>query len=302
MRKIKEREPSKELKILRLLNPRMQLSDPQYYANLEKGYAGELQMDAWLESGLSNDCLVVNDLLLEHKRKVFQIDSLLIFQEKIHVFDSKNFEGDFYVDANTWSSLAGGEINNPLYQMERAKSLLRQLLQRRLGINLPIESFLIFINPEFTLYNAQLKLPAVFHSQLNPFMNKLNNIDSKLNRGDEKLAEQLVALHSDEPPNIERPAYNYEQLKKGVVCPECGSFMVEKGRIWLCSECGCGENAQAAIIRSVEEFKRLFPDRKITSNIILEWCAVEGDHKKVIRALANRFKRVGHGVSSYYVE
>ncbi|SDI91677.1 nuclease-related domain-containing protein [Natribacillus halophilus] len=302
MRKIKEREPSAELKILRLLHPRMQLPDRQYYLHLEKGYAGELQMDAWIEQGLVNDCLVVNDLLLEHKRKVFQIDSLLIFQEMIHVFDSKNFEGDFYVDANTWSSLAGREINNPLYQMERAKSLLRQLLQRRLGINLPIESFLIFINPEFTLYNAQPKLPAVFHSQLKPFMKKLNNIDSKLNRGDEKLAEQLVALHSDEPPNIEKPKYSFEQLKKGVVCGDCGSFMLEKGRSWVCGGCGHKENAQAAIIRSAEAFKLLFPDRKITSNTICEWCAVEGDRKKVVRALTNHFKRVGDGPASYYAD
>ncbi|WP_160112595.1 nuclease-related domain-containing protein [Salicibibacter kimchii] len=301
MKKIKEREPSTELKVLRLLNPIMKLSDYQHYLNLEKGYIGELKLDEWLD-GLLNNCLVVNDLLLEHKGKIFQIDSLVIFQSIIYVFDSKYHEDDFYLDANKWKTLAGKEITNPQPQMERADSLLSQLLQQRLNVNIPIESFLVFTHPEFYLYNDPPTLPAIFPNQFHRFMKKMNSMTSKLNRSHESLAEQLVALHLNESPHTRLPEYDYEQLKKGVVCGECASFMIERGRVWVCAGCGCKEYAQIAIIRSVEEFKLLFPDRKITSATIREWCAVKGDRKKIIRTLNNYFKRIGQGPASYYID
>ncbi|WP_160141810.1 NERD domain-containing protein [Salicibibacter halophilus] len=301
MEKIKEREPSAELKILRLLNPRMNLQDYQHYLNLEKGFAGELQLDIWLE-GLTNDCLVVNDLLLEHKGKAFQIDSFVVFQSIIYVFDSKYHEGDFYLDTNKWKTLAGKEINSPQPQMERAESLLRQLLQQRLNIDIPIESLLVFTHPEFYLYNAPPTLPAIFYNQLHRFMKKMNSMASKLNRSHESLAEQLIAQHLNKFPHTRLPEYDYEQLKKGVVCGKCTSFMVEGGRVWVCGECGYKENAQTAIIRSVEEFQLLFPDRKITSATIREWCAVNGDRKKITRTLSNYFKRMGKGPASYYID
>ncbi|QQK77441.1 NERD domain-containing protein [Salicibibacter cibarius] len=269
--------------------------------NLEKGYAGELKLDVWLE-GLTNDCLVVNDLLLKHKGKLFQIDSLAIFQSIIYLFDSKYHKGDFYLDGNKWNTIAADEITSPLPQLERCESLSRQLLRQRLNTNLSIDPFLVFTHPEFTLYHASPELPAIFPTQLNSFMKKMNNMHSKLNRGHEKLAEQLVALHLNDSPNTEWPAYDFGQLKKGVVCSECSSFMIEKGRIWICAACGQTENSQAAILRSIKEFKILFPKKKITSNTIIEWCAVEGDRKKVYRTLTNYFKKVGSRSASYYID
>ncbi|WP_160141695.1 nuclease-related domain-containing protein [Salicibibacter halophilus] len=269
--------------------------------NLEKGYAGELKLDVWLE-GLRNDCLVVNDLLLTHKGKVFQIDSLVIFQSMIYLFDSKYHKGNFYLDGNKWNTLADDEINSPLPQMERCESLLRQLLRQCLNTNLPIEAFLVFTHPEFTLYHASPKLPAIFPTQLHSFMKKMNKLDSKLNRSHEKLAEQLVAQHLNKSPNTQWPEYDFGHLKKGVVCSKCSSFMIERGRIWMCAACGQTENAQAAILRSIQEFKILFPKEKITSNKMRKWCAVEGDRKKVYRTLTNHFKKVGSRSASYYID
>ncbi|SDI80624.1 nuclease-related domain-containing protein [Natribacillus halophilus] len=301
MKTVKEREPSLELKVLRLLNPRMNLPDDQYYMNLEKGYAGELKLDVWLE-GLRNDCLVVNDLLLKHKGKIFQIDSLVIFQRMIHLFDSKYHKGDFYLDDNKWKTIVADEITSPLPQLERCESLLSQLLRQRLNMNLPIEAYLVFTHPEFTLYHASPELPAIFPTQFNSFMKKMNNLGSKLDRSHEKLAEQLVALHLHESPNTQWPEYDFGQLKKGVVCSECSSFMIEKGRIWICAACGQKENSQSAILRSIREFKILFPRERITTPTIIEWCKVEGDRKKVYRTLTKHFKKVGSKSASYYID
>ena len=78
-------EPA-ELKILRCLNARMNLSakEKQHYLNLEKGYEGELIFEKWLKN-LAGEWLVLNDLLLEYNNTVFQIDTLLISQKTIYL-------------------------------------------------------------------------------------------------------------------------------------------------------------------------------------------------------------------------
>ncbi|AXF56352.1 nuclease-related domain-containing protein [Salicibibacter kimchii] len=77
---------------------------------------------------LSVDYLVINDLLLEQNRNLFQIDTLVIFQEKVYILDAKHSAGDFYIDDDNWRTLSGAEI--PELQMKRRTILLRKLLQQ----------------------------------------------------------------------------------------------------------------------------------------------------------------------------
>ncbi|QQK78945.1 NERD domain-containing protein [Salicibibacter cibi] len=298
---IKSREEPPELKVFRLLKPRKELVDQQYYLNLEKGFAGERRMDAWLEEGLSAECLVLNDLLLEHNRKLFQIDTLLIFQEKMHLFDSKNNEGDLCIKSDNWYTLPGTEVTNPLPQLRRAESLLRQLLQHH-RMSFPIESTLIFPNPQFMLYNAPPQLPAAFPPQLQRFMKKLNHTPSKLLHKHEILAEKLLSLHLPVSPNARFPEYDYDQLKKGVVCVRCAAIMSHQGKTFYCDHCAYVEKVETGVIRNVEEYKFLFPERKVTNQAMYEWCGMQGDRKTVIRVLTKHFKLVRNGRYSYYID
>jgi hypothetical protein len=62
---LKPRQVSDELKLMRILNARMELEekDKQNYLNLEKGYKGELIFDTLMEN-LIQERLILNDLLL----------------------------------------------------------------------------------------------------------------------------------------------------------------------------------------------------------------------------------------------
>ncbi|MBU8879992.1 NERD domain-containing protein [Bacillus sp. FJAT-29790] len=297
---IKPRFEPVELKILRCLNTRMDLSvkEKQYYINLEKGYEGERIFDDLLKN-LSNEWIILNDLLFESNHTIFQIDSLLISPKTIYLFEVKNYEGDFYINAEKWYTLSGNEIKNPLLQLTRSESLLRQLLQD-LGLNFSIEAYIIFINPEFTLFQAPLNLPIIFPSQLNRFMKKLNMSSSKLNGKHAKLAEQLVSAHLDESPYSRLPAYDYDQLQKGMTCRLCNSFMTREKKL-VCKECGCKENIESAVMRSVEQYKLLFPVRKITTNAIHEWCGVIESKLTIRKILTKNYNLLGHGKFSYYV-
>ncbi len=291
-----------ELVILRYLNIRMNLSpkDKQNYLILEKGFEGERKFSEWLKNNTS-DCLILNDLLLEKNNTFFQIDSLLISQKTIYQFEVKNYEGDYYVDKDMWYMTSGTEIKNPLHQLKRSESLLRRLLQD-LGSTLSVESYLIFINPEFTLYQAPLHLPIIFPSQMNRFMKKLNVNSAKLNGSQTKLAEQLIALHTKESPFTRIPFYDYDQLQKGITCATCNSFLTTyKERNLICDICGNKENLESAVMRSVREFKLLFPDKKITTPIIFDWFGVIESKKTIRRILSKNFKVMFQGKLSYFV-
>jgi hypothetical protein len=132
-------------------------------------------------------------------------------------------------------------------------------------------------------------------------MKKLNQIPSKLNYRHKKLADQLVAMHHSESPYAWKPIYTYEKLKKGIICPICFSFMLSVGdKMLVCEKCGCEEKVDTAVLRSVKELKFLFPNKKITTSGIHEWCGVIGSTKVVRRILFENFSVKGYGRWFYF--
>ncbi|MBT2702431.1 nuclease-related domain-containing protein [Bacillus sp. ISL-35] len=128
---LKKRSESKELVVMRYLNTRMELTagDKFHYANLEKGYRGELEFDVLTEQ-LSEERYIIDDLLLQVNNSYFQIDKVIISGGLIHLLDVKYHEGDFYLESDKFYSLKSGkEYRNPVIQLKRSETLFRQLLQ-----------------------------------------------------------------------------------------------------------------------------------------------------------------------------
>ncbi|WNS75750.1 nuclease-related domain-containing protein [Bacillus sp. DTU_2020_1000418_1_SI_GHA_SEK_038] len=293
-------EPDK-LIILRLLNTRMTLTekDSQHYFSLKKGYEGELMFDAMTEE-LQRDCYILNDLLFRFNNTMFQIDSMIIFSEKICFYEVKNFEGDYFCESDRLYKVPRTEYNNPLHQIYRSESLLRQLLQH-IGTPLPIEANVVFINPEFTLYHAPLDKPFIFPTQVKSYLKKLDMTPSKLTGKHKKLADQLISLHSEENPYTLLPAYEYGQLSKGITCQACSSFSISvHGHYCVCGDCEQEELVTVAVLRSVREYMLLFPGEKITTNIIYDWCGGVIDKKTIRRVLLKNFNKIGTHQWTYY--
>ncbi|WML58086.1 nuclease-related domain-containing protein [Neobacillus sp. PS2-9] len=153
---LKPRTESKELLVWRNLHARSELTSDEkyYYRTLEKGYEGELMFDK-LTKGLQCDVYILNGLLFEINNSYFQIDTLLIAPQKIYVYDVKNSEGDYLYEAEKFRRLQGGnDIKNPLHQLERCETLLRQFLK-----NSAISYLLIVTLSSLTLSSPYIKLP-----------------------------------------------------------------------------------------------------------------------------------------------
>ncbi|MDY0407882.1 nuclease-related domain-containing protein [Paracerasibacillus soli] len=259
----KSQTKSKELITLELLDKRMTLptDNKRYYLNLKKGYEGEMLFDSHMGK-LQCECLILNDLLLKFNNNTFQLDSLMIAQGQINVYEVKNQEGDFYYEEEKFYKKPRIETINPLHQLSRSESLLRQLLLS-LGYKLQINASVVFVNPNFTLYQAPLDKPIIFPTQLDQYMNHLNAIPSRLTENHKRLADQLLASHITDSPFSKLPSYDYNQLRKGITCSECRSFSaLTTKKKYICNTCQHQELLNDAVLRNIKEFRFLFPEKR----------------------------------------
>ncbi|WP_226643675.1 nuclease-related domain-containing protein [Mesobacillus subterraneus] len=297
---VKSRVESLELQILRMLNARMNLSPKDYsnYLYLEKGYEGEVIFDRWMEE-VEKGYLVVNDLLLEYGNTKFQIDSLFI-SKIIHLFEVKNFEGDYFTEGDRWYTNNGVEIKNPLQQMERAESLLRRMV-RDLGFNMNIESTLVFVNPNFYLYQAPRHLPIIFPNQIPRLQKNLQKQTAPIKNTHNNLAERLLSLHTLDSPYKRLPEYSYESLKKGIACSHCHTVnTIVTRKTLICTSCGKRENIHEAVLRSVRELQLLFLGEALTLSKIYEWSKSIKTKKAIRNILLDDFTLSGRGRGAHY--
>ncbi|WP_078556096.1 nuclease-related domain-containing protein [Bacillus alkalicellulosilyticus] len=299
----KTRSEPFELLLYQYLHHRGELSEKekQYYASMQKGYDGEILFDSFTET-LQCQCLILNDLLLKHQNTHFQIDTLLILQDALYLFEVKNFEDDYFYDSDHFYKMPKTEVTNPLTQLSRCESLFRQVLNSLgYGNATSLKSAVVFINSQFTLYGNPLNKPFLFRSQLPKFLTKLNATPSLLTKKHTMLADKLISMHIEKSPYAQLPSYEFERLRKGIACHSCGSLSILMvGRRCICQECASEEPVDAAVLRSVAEYQLLFPERRITTNGISEWCNGMVS-KKIIRSLLSKtFTKVGVHQWTYY--
>lgn len=197
--------------------------------------------------------------------------------------------------------MPGQEVKDPIPQLRRCESLLRQFLQKH-GFKIPVKGLVVFIYPESTLYQSPKELPVIFPTQINRLIKQLNEEPSELNNIHFKLGEILINHHIHENNYDNLPSYQYDQLKKGIACHSCNSLKtLLKERRVVCS-CGQVESVDSAIIRSINQFRLLFPDKKVTVSLIQDWCKIIRSKKTIRRLIKTQLYLHGFGRSSEYVE
>lgn len=301
---LKERTEPLDLLQLRALAARMDLGKEVNASllNKEKGYKGECVFDVYLQENLQNQYLLMKDLQLKNNSQKFQIDSLLLLNGEFYILDSKYNEGEYYISDEKWYTIWNHEISNPLTQLTRAETNFRRLLQE-LNYRYPIKSYLVYVNPEFTLYHAPTHSPIILPSFLKSFVTRLNQVSSTIRDQDLKLARQIVSLHNPIPPYSNLPQYDFQQLKKLIPCRECRGEVGyhERKRHVICPSCGSLEPLSQTLSRCVKDFQLLFPNSEITTKVIYDWCGGVLSKRIIRRFLSKNFKVVGSSKSTHYI-
>ncbi len=292
-----------ELKIFQSLQARKDLSNDgeNAYNNYLKGYKGEMKFSQFLTQLLPRDRILLHSLRLLNDGSEFQVDSMLFWHNTIYLFEVKNFSGDFYIKNKNWYvASTGKEINNPHIQLSRSDSLLRQKVQK-LGFNHNIYSYLVFVHPEFTLFQAPMNLPMILPGQMNRFFRKLTQNPYTPRDQDRQLAHIFVESNIVRSSHERLPEYYYGDLKKGIICRKCSRFMsLFNKNIVICPACGSKETNNEAIIRSVHEFHLLFPEKQISTGNISQWTQLISP-KSIRRVLSKNFRVVRKGRSTFYI-
>lgn len=271
----KEREKPFRLLVMESLANRMNLSkeDRNKYANWVKGYDGEVKFD-FITEQLKCESLVLNDLYLIVRGKNFQLDTLVITAKCLFVYEVKNFEGEYYYEnEKLYFERTKKEVFDPQYQIKNAESALRQLVDQ-MGYNWNIKKLVVFINNDFTLFQAPRDSGIVLPGMLKSHFSMVNGISGRLNQNHYRFAEEIKPMHMEDFSLHNVPYYENELLKKGVTCFYCGSFIeyFTKNRSCICKYCSKEEVISQTVIRHAQEYIRLFPEQKITTAAICKWC------------------------------
>ncbi|CAM4006199.1 nuclease-related domain-containing protein [Mesobacillus thioparans] len=299
---LKARTEPIELIALRYLDKRMDLHPNEKYrlSTLEKGFTGEVIFDRMTEN-LIEERYILDDLLLQVNNSYFQLDKVIIAKDGVFLNDVKYHEGDYYYESDKlYSANNGRERKNPVIQLKRSETLFRQLLQN-IKLNHLVRASVIFVNPEFTLYQAPKDQPIILPTQVNRFLKELNSTPSKLDESHQKLAQTLLSMHHIKNPFSTFPQYYYEQLEKGMHCRQCGSLNTDINHYDLvCAKCGTHERIEKAILRHIDEIKVLFPEMKITTQNVFDWCNGKVSKRTFLRVLKKNYHAVGKTKDVYF--
>ncbi|SFC09605.1 Nuclease-related domain-containing protein [Alkalibacterium subtropicum] len=298
---LKERTKSVNHLIYESLNSRMTLSSYEkvQYDNQVKGFLGEQVFDDCMKT-CQPDGLIIQDLLLSTRDTFYQIDSLLITPNHIYLYEVKNYSGSYHYKDGMIQSEAGYALQDPVAQADRKRAYLYNLLLNH-GMQTEVSSHVVFINPDFYIYAFPEQKAVLFSGQLSAHFKNLYQDITAPGHLSTSIADKLIRMHITHYRPTNLPDYSFDQLKKGIVCPNCFSFRHTHSRqTRTCLNCGAQEKISEAIHRSIEEYRLLFPDTPVKKADIYEWCGHDLSKSRIQTVLKTHYCRKQSGLGSYY--
>lgn len=274
--------------------------EKQYYERLRKGFLGEIRLAKLVTEGNFEKILPLYNCLFEVDGAEFQIDCLLITSDMIFLLEVKNYARDYYIENNKLFNFeTKKEIYNPITQLERTEYLFKKLLDE-MRINIQVQPYVVFINPEFMVYGATPRLPMIFPPQVRRFLQKVNANASVLTNHTGRLLSRLKEKRKERSSYKRLPKYDISQLKRGVFCERCYAELERENQYTLiCSHCQKKYSLDDAILFAVAQFHLLFPMEKITRKSVNDWCGGTASKSYVSDFLQRELNHVKRGPYSY---
>ncbi|MCC5889743.1 MAG: NERD domain-containing protein [Alkalibacterium sp.] len=276
--------------------------DSDYLRQLQKGFEGEVSFDKKLE-GLNDDYLILHDLQLEVNRQTFQIDTLVLSETGIVVYEVKNYQGEYIFAEKEFRSYPyNSVILNPQIQLSRAITLLKILMQT-LKIESELSAKVVFVNPTFVLYNCPPDSDVLMPQQIGHHISQMNKQSRPDKSAQKKLAKKFLSLHKTDERFMKQPAYSFKELNKQVTCLECQSILTKRSRRKsTCLQCGFHELNAHIIKYEIESVRLLFPELKLTTSLIYDWCGAYFSDDSIERVLKKYFVQIGSNKGRYYIK
>lgn len=294
---------STTLRMMEALHARMLLDKEQstYYKNLILGYEGEACFAAFLKN-LQCPYLLLHDLYFEPRfTGAFQIDFILLVGNTAIIYEVKNYSGVWMFSEEAYKQ-GLSERANPTIQLSRAKNNFKALLREYAFSTVNVEAVVVHIGKNFTLLGAPEDRQVILPTQISDHLEKLNQYTYPVSPELQLLAKELTIRAVPAPPFVKMiPHYEFDSLKKGLRCNQCGCIAqphtVQK---FYCVRCQMTSMNQEGIVRAIYEFELLFPNEKITTRKIANWCdnwSSLRSYRRAILSFQKETKKFGHNNS-----
>ena len=283
---IRKRTEPAELVLLSHLKNRMTFTAEQTrrWEALTAGYFGEKRCDHSLEKA-DISALLLPDLHLSAAGRYAQIDTLLITDDQLIILEIKHFQGDYEWNDEGWWTPGNLIIPSPLIQLERSISLLKRILQQS-GLNhmSKVSGKVLFTHPDFTLHHLQKHPEIVLPTQMRSFITSLKTL--RVTSRSHKTARFFQKIQNLNPYERPLPDYSFQQLKKGIFCPQCGTSMSAKSnKLIHCTTCSFYEAKHECALRMMYELRILFPHFRPTGALLYQWCGKQISKRTFSRIL-----------------
>lgn len=288
------RKSPHELQYLEILDQRQALSfsEEKAYRRLLKGYLGELEFDRLCDCFLDKELFFLDDLYLQVGSNLTQIDKMILTGNVLHLIDIKNWRGHYVFEKGSWQ--ANGRIlaGNICEQLNRAVRITQQAFNQ-LAVPIKVEGVLAFVHPEARIeQRSVLSTTILTYNEIPKWLRSLHSQPYDLR------FEKVIA-------HFQKPFYRttkittsekFEQLKKGIRCPQCGSFKNKKlyRQKIQCRSCGHSELKQAAFKEAICQCGLIMHHLPLKKSMIMNFIGEGYNLRYVSYILAEFFELVPH--------
>lgn len=268
--------------------------------NLTRGYEGECLYDSIFNDLGHDNLYIYRDIYLNIEDSSTQYDSIIVSDDEVVVNEIKNYSGTYTVVDGSWAKGNFVLPDDPLAQLRRAVGKLRRLSLKS-KLNFEVSGKLIFPNEECTLIirDESLKQKIIVRSNLRRYLARFKNNFSIRSGFALKICE-AISHHIVDNPYF-KSAVDFDDVRHGIYCSECGGFEVESERFhFRCSSCGSYETKETHFVRAISDYKYLFGKLPMTTNRMMKFTNNQFSKRSVQRLLAKYCDRQGIYKSASY--
>ncbi|TDM07454.1 nuclease-related domain-containing protein [Macrococcus lamae] len=301
MKTLKCRESLHQTFCFRGLQARYVFSEDEQerYNKLVKGEEGEAIADELLHLFFQHDDgIYLCDLRLNINYQQVQIDSLLVLDNCVIVFEVKNLSFDLnYRDGNFY--LMNGE---PFSALNEQLARLKKVVSSYIAQYDPFVDVIVypfFVNPEQTIHGILLNGDVLVKDN---YQHVLMEYRKQFNLGPAAAITKYL-LKRSVPNNFDkRMEVDYSLVKKGVYCSVCFKEMqrISQRRVF-CVNCNQHSNTSDIVHNAVKDIGKIWPDQLITSKLIADWLGNGVSIRSVQRIMKNNYERIeSHHFGHHY--
>ncbi|MCF1627818.1 nuclease-related domain-containing protein [Tetragenococcus koreensis] len=284
------RKESQDLSWLGAIRKRGPLSNEEEksYQRSLNGLQGEVAFDQLYRHFLGNETDCLDDVTLEYKGDVLQMDKIFKDKNTIHLADIKNYQGNYVYENNALKLGSTTFANDIIEQARRSRRIFTRLFEDY-HLPLEIQNVIVFINDQgrITLYDDLPEIVLNYEEIPGWLMKMRNHTQQSQEFGWQNLIQkyQIPSYATSRICSTER----LNHLKKGIHCEKCGSFSLKSTRYTFQCLCGHVEIKQIAFLRTICEYGIIMHHLPLKRSEIIKFFGEKYPSDYIKKTLSNYF-------------